>query len=200
MCVKRPSTPRLNRYRRSIVLDMDSTPADACRFPKSTLPQDLTASEMVQSLVACFERDEEIWNAYKDILRPTAQEMGMPDSFLDNLKPADIYPTLLGEFEVHTETRSPYVSLLADCEARSAIVASPTVANPTPNIAQTVAAAIAAASPTATPAYTPFPTLAVTSTETPRPTSMDQAHIDSSHTVSDDHSCFSSSSDHPSKT
>lgn len=74
---------------------------------------------MAESLVACFERDEQIWNAYKDILRPTAQEMGMPDSFLENLKPADIYPTLLGEFEAHPESRHPYVMLLADCEARS---------------------------------------------------------------------------------
>ena len=130
-------------------------------------PQDLTATEMADSLVACFERDEEIWNAYKDILRPTAQEMGMPDSFLDNLKPADIYPTMLGEFEAHPESRRPYVNLLADCEARSSIAASPTVANPTPNIPQTVAAAIVAANPPTAPTVPP---LALASTETPSPT------------------------------
>ena len=93
---------------------MDSTHADAHhRAPK------FAASEMAESLVACFEGDEQIWNAYKNISRPTAQEMGMPDSFLENLKPADIYPKLLGEFEAHPESRRPYVMLLADCEARS---------------------------------------------------------------------------------
>ena len=50
----------------------------------------------------------------------------------------------------------------------AAIAAVESRTNPTPNIAQTVAAAIAAASPTAT---STVPPLALTSTETPRPTS-----------------------------
>lgn len=49
----------------------------------------------------------------------------------------------------------------------AAIAAVESRTNPTPNIAQTVAAAIAAASPTATPTVPP---LALTSSEAPRPT------------------------------